>query len=124
MAVADHGKCAGRPPSTTHPSDLEALAEAGIDLDQVTDELLVDGVKQFEDAMSRLLAGIEERRAAVVTGTPPTIQAKLPTELAGARRRARQAGRVRTTSRSGSGAGTRRCGAAPACRRSRTGSAG
>jgi glucose-6-phosphate isomerase len=42
---------------------------------------LVDGVKQFDEAMSRLLAGIEERSAAVVTGRPPTIQATIPTDL-------------------------------------------
>ena len=44
----------------------------------MTDELLIDGVKQFEEAMIRLLAGIEERRAAVVTGQPSRIQARLP----------------------------------------------
>ncbi len=27
---------------------------------EITDELLADGVKQFEDAMERLLAGIEK----------------------------------------------------------------
>ncbi len=47
-------------------------------MEQVTDELLVDGVKQFEDAMNRLLAGIDEQRAAVVTGRPPTIEAQAP----------------------------------------------
>ena len=36
----------------------------------------------FEDAMNRLLTGIEERRQAVVTGKPPTIEARLPSELA------------------------------------------
>ncbi len=32
---------------------------------EVTDELLVDGVKQFIDAMNRLLAGIEKARRQV-----------------------------------------------------------
>ena len=32
--------------------------------------------------MDRLLAGIEERRVAVATGRPPTIEGKLPSELA------------------------------------------
>ncbi len=60
-AVADHGHISG--PTATHDpqEDLDALEKAGIDMSEVTDELLVDGVKQFEDAMNRLLAGIEER---------------------------------------------------------------
>jgi transaldolase len=63
MAFADHGKVSG-PTAEEDPSEqLQALADAGIDMKQVTDELLVDGVKQFEDAMNRLLAGIEEQRA-------------------------------------------------------------
>ena len=68
QAVADHGKVSG--PTAEHDPERRSrrAAEAGIDLAQVTDELLVDGVKQFEDAMTRLLEGIEERRAAAVTG--------------------------------------------------------
>jgi transaldolase len=60
-AVADHGHITG--PTVTHDptKDLEALTRAGIDMTEVTDELLVDGVKQFEDAMNRLLDGIRER---------------------------------------------------------------
>jgi len=78
LASADHGSVTG-PTSEHDPSgDLDALAKAGIRLEQVTDELLVDGVKQFKEAMNRLLAGIEERRAAVVTGQPSRIQARLP----------------------------------------------
>ena len=78
LAFADHGSVSG--PTAEHdPSpELDALAEAGIDLDEVTGELLMDGVNQFEEAMVRLLAGIEERRAAVVTGQPSRIQARLP----------------------------------------------
>jgi transaldolase/glucose-6-phosphate isomerase len=81
LAVADHGHIHG-PTAEVDPSeDLDALAKAGIDLEDVTEELLVDGIKQFEDAMRRLLEGIESRRAAVVTGRPPTIQATIPTPL-------------------------------------------
>jgi transaldolase/glucose-6-phosphate isomerase len=82
-AFADHGHLSGSTAERDPSEDLEALREAGIDLDQVTDELLIDGVKQFEDAMNRLLAGIEERRVAVATGRPATIQGKLPPELEG-----------------------------------------
>jgi transaldolase len=59
-AVADHGHISG-PTARKDPSgDLEALTKAGIDMTEVTEELLVDGVKQFIDAMDRLLAGIEK----------------------------------------------------------------
>jgi transaldolase len=68
QAVADHGRISG-PTAQRDPSeDLEALEKAGIDLPEVTDQLLVDGVKQFEDAMTHLLDGIEKRRQAAVAG--------------------------------------------------------
>ena len=80
-AVADHGKVTGPTAEHDPTADLEALRKAGIDLRQVTNELLVDGVQQFEDAMSRLLAGIEEHRTAIATGRPPTIEGRLPRDL-------------------------------------------
>ncbi|MGH2908565.1 MAG: transaldolase [Solirubrobacteraceae bacterium] len=63
-AIADHGRISG--PTVRHDPEpaLKALAEAGIDLRAVTDELLEDGVAQFEDAMTRLLDGIERKRDA------------------------------------------------------------
>jgi transaldolase len=80
LAVADHGEV----PDRGHPSaeedpgpDLAALAQAGIDMDRVTEELLVDGIEQFAGALSRLLDGIDERRAAILTGRPATIRATL-----------------------------------------------
>ncbi|HWE09838.1 MAG TPA: transaldolase [Solirubrobacteraceae bacterium] len=60
-AVADHGHITGPTVQRDPSEELEALARAGIDMTEVTDELLVDGVKQFEDAMNRLLDGIRER---------------------------------------------------------------
>jgi transaldolase / glucose-6-phosphate isomerase len=90
LAVADHGEVTGPTAEIDPAADLAALAAAGIDIEQVTDELLVEGVEQFEVAMSRLLAGIDERRAAVVTGQPPTIHVKLGADLEGP-----VAGRVR-----------------------------
>ncbi|HUA73031.1 MAG TPA: bifunctional transaldolase/phosoglucose isomerase, partial [Solirubrobacteraceae bacterium] len=78
LAAADHSEVRGATADHDPSTELAALAGAGIDLEQVTDELLVDGVQQFEEAMNRLLAGIEERRAAVVTGRPSRIQARLP----------------------------------------------
>ena len=81
LAIADHGEF----PDPAHPTverdpdpELAALARAGIDMRRVTDELLVDGIEQFANALRRLLDGIDERRAAVITGQPPTIRATLP----------------------------------------------
>jgi len=80
-AVADHGRVTGPTAERDPEPDLQALREAGIDLREVTEELLVDGVKQFEDAMNRLLAGIDEHRAAVLTGRPTSIEGKLAETL-------------------------------------------
>jgi transaldolase / glucose-6-phosphate isomerase len=62
-------------------ADLEALAEAGIDLDDVTDKLLRDGIDAFVVPMNKLLDGIESKREAIVTGRPETIDADLPAAL-------------------------------------------
>jgi transaldolase / glucose-6-phosphate isomerase len=62
-------------------SELAALAEAGIDMDDVTDKLLSDGIDLFIEAMDGLIEGVEDRREAVVTNRPPTIQASIPDEL-------------------------------------------
>jgi transaldolase len=63
-AIADHGRISG--PTIEHNPEeaLKALADAGIDLKEVTDELLEAGVVQFEEAMTRLLEGIEKKRGA------------------------------------------------------------
>jgi transaldolase/glucose-6-phosphate isomerase len=81
LAVAEHGHIHGPTVEEDPSEDLHALENAGIDLGEVTAALLVDGIEQFEDAMRRLLDGIESRRASVITGRPPTIEATIPTEL-------------------------------------------
>ena len=60
---------------------LRVLSEAGIDLDEVTDKLLSDGIDAFVTPMKKLLAGIEAKREAIFTGRPETIDASLPFEL-------------------------------------------
>jgi len=60
---------------------LEALAEAGIDMDDVTDKLLREGVDAFVTPMEKLLAGIEAKREAIFTGRPETIDSSLPDAL-------------------------------------------
>jgi len=60
---------------------LDALTEAGIDMDEVTSKLLRDGIDAFVTPMEKLLAGIEAKREAIFTGRPETIDASLPFEL-------------------------------------------
>ncbi|MEA2220016.1 MAG: transaldolase / glucose-6-phosphate isomerase, partial [Solirubrobacteraceae bacterium] len=60
---------------------LAALAEAGIDMGDVTAKLLRDGIDAFVTPMEKLLAGIEAKREAIFTGRPETIDASLPFEL-------------------------------------------
>ncbi len=60
---------------------LAALAEAGIDMDEVTAKLLREGIDAFVTPMEKLLAGIEAKREAIFTGRPETIDSSLPDEL-------------------------------------------
>jgi transaldolase len=61
QAFGDHGHISGPTAKHNPDEDLAALAKAGIDMSEITDELLVDGVKQFEEAMNRLLGGIAKQ---------------------------------------------------------------
>jgi transaldolase/glucose-6-phosphate isomerase len=83
LAVADHGEPKPGSAELDPTETLNALREAGIDLDEVTDRLLVDGVEQFAVAIGQLRAGIDEQRAGVLTGRPATIHGRLPDELDG-----------------------------------------
>ena len=81
LAFADHGEVSGATADADAAEvkrELEELAGAGIDMNDVTAKLLQDGVKLFEDAMEKLLAGVESQREAVVTGRPPTIESVIP----------------------------------------------
>ena len=103
---------------------LEALADAGIDMDDVTDKLL----RRRHRAVRRRDAtscsrGSRRSRAAVVTGRPPRSSAT-PARARAARSPSASSARRRRTSRSASGDVTSRSGAAQACPRSATGSAG
>jgi transaldolase/glucose-6-phosphate isomerase len=60
---------------------LRTLAEAGIDMDDVTAKLLREGIDAFVTPMEKLLAGIEAKREAIFTGRPETIDSSLPDEL-------------------------------------------
>jgi len=47
---------------------VQGLAEAGIDLDQATDELLVEGVQKFADAFNSLIESLDEKRQSLQAG--------------------------------------------------------
>jgi transaldolase / glucose-6-phosphate isomerase len=81
LAAAERSEIAGATADQDPGADLEALAAAGIDMTDVTDQLLRDGVAAFVTPMEKLLAGIESKREAIVTGRPATIEAWLPEEL-------------------------------------------
>jgi transaldolase / glucose-6-phosphate isomerase len=81
LAVAERSEIKGMSADQDPSEDLDALADAGIDMTDVTDQLLRDGVAAFVTPMEKLLAGIESKREAIVTGRPATIEAWLPEEL-------------------------------------------
>ena len=68
QAFADHGVPARTVDQGIEQAraDLVALANTGISLDQVTQELEADGVKKFIDSFEQLLATIEERRKQLI----------------------------------------------------------
>jgi glucose-6-phosphate isomerase len=81
QAAADHADISGPTAREDATEDLEALRGAGIDLDDVTDKLLRDGIQLFVDAMDKLIDGVERKREAIATGRPATIEADLPDAL-------------------------------------------
>ena len=50
-------------------AELKALAKAGISLDEITDELVVDGVAKFADAADKLYAALADKRAKILDGS-------------------------------------------------------
>ena len=81
MAARQSGEITGATAAEDPTADLDALREAGIDLDDVTDKLLRDAIDAFLVPMAKLLDGIERKREAIVTNRPAAIEADLPPEL-------------------------------------------
>ena len=83
LAAAERGGV-GNPGCDADPSeDLQALADAGVDMDDVTDQLLREGIETFEKSLDKLVAGVESKREAVVTGRPTSFESNIPDELEG-----------------------------------------
>jgi transaldolase / glucose-6-phosphate isomerase len=81
LAAGDHAHIDGPTADQDPTPDLEALAAAGIDLDDVTAQLLREGVAKFVEPMEKLLGGIDNKREAIVTRRPPSIDARIPDDL-------------------------------------------
>ena len=64
-AARTEGEVSGVTGAEDPSADLEALAAAGIDLDDVTAKLLRDGIDAFMVPMQKLLDGIEAKRSEV-----------------------------------------------------------
>ena len=80
LAYQDHGAAIDPHLPDATPAAHAAIAAveaAGVSMDEVTDELLEAGIIAFANAMDTLLAGIEQRRAAVLAGEPSSIEAHL-----------------------------------------------
>src|SRR3954453_6063179 len=64
-AAAEQSEATGEEVKIDPAADLKALADAGIDMGDVTDKLLKDGVDAFVPPMEKLLDGIDSKRKAI-----------------------------------------------------------
>jgi transaldolase/glucose-6-phosphate isomerase len=81
LACAEELEVRGPTASEDPAADLERLAEAGIDMGDVTKTLLEQGIDKFVEPFDDLIVGIELAREGVVTGRPGTIRSRIPDEL-------------------------------------------
>ena len=81
LAVAERSEIAGATADQDPSEDLRKLVEAGIDMKDVTDKLLREGIDTFIKSLDGLLDGVEQVREAIVTGRPPTIKSSIPDAL-------------------------------------------
>jgi transaldolase / glucose-6-phosphate isomerase len=82
-AFREHGQ-----PSSSLAEDLDSaqetllkLQQSGISLQQVTDQLLAEGVQLFTDAFDQLLSAVEKKRTAILGNKLDHLTYKLPETL-------------------------------------------
>jgi transaldolase / glucose-6-phosphate isomerase len=80
-AAGEQSEVSGATVDQDPTAELEALRDAGIDMEDVTAKLLKDGVDAFITPFEKLLAGIESAREAVELGRPKTFDSSIPDEL-------------------------------------------
>ena len=81
LAAAERAEITGATADQDPSDDLRKLADAGIDMDDVTDKLLREGIDSFIKSLDGLLDGVEQVREAIVTGRPATIKSSIPDDL-------------------------------------------
>jgi glucose-6-phosphate isomerase len=81
LAAAEKSEIEGATADQDPSETLEALAEAGIDMGDVTKTLLNDGIDKFVEPFDKLIAGVESSKEAAVTGRPQTIDSSIPDDL-------------------------------------------
>jgi transaldolase len=64
-ACADHLEVKGATGDQDPSEDLKKLADAGLDMGDVTKTLLIAGIEAFEKSMDGLIAGLDEKRKAI-----------------------------------------------------------
>jgi transaldolase / glucose-6-phosphate isomerase len=81
LACAEGLEVTGATADRDPGAELAALADAGIDMGDVTKTLLRDGIDKFIEPFDKLIDGVELTREGIVTGRPPTIQSSIPDAL-------------------------------------------
>ena len=82
LAAAEQAEVTKGPTADQDPGPtLAALAEAGIDMGEVTKKLLNEGIEKFVEPFDALIAGVESSKEAALTGRPATIESSIPDEL-------------------------------------------
>jgi transaldolase / glucose-6-phosphate isomerase len=81
LACAEQLEVTGATADQDPSAELAALADAGIDMADVTATLLREGIAKFIEPFDKLIDGVELTREGIVTGRPPTIQSSIPDEL-------------------------------------------
>ncbi|MGZ8632867.1 MAG: bifunctional transaldolase/phosoglucose isomerase [Solirubrobacteraceae bacterium] len=81
LAAGDHAEIRGNTAGEDPAPVLKALADAGIDMVDVTDLMLREGVDKFVEPMVKLLEGLDTKRQAIVTQRPSSIDASLPDDV-------------------------------------------
>src|SRR3954470_8224355 len=81
LACEDQLEVTGATADQDPTAELSALADAGIDMGDVTAKLLREGIEKFVEPFDKLIAGVELTREGIVTGRPPTIASSIPDDL-------------------------------------------